>query len=77
MNELSHYDEAGKIKMVDVSGKETTARRAVATAKVLLNEATLKVLLDGANPKVCSSKFIFPAKLLSPASRRRAIFPLV
>ncbi len=37
--------------MVDVSGKATTARRAVATAKVLLNEATIKLLLEGENPK--------------------------
>ncbi len=37
--------------MVDVSGKETTARRAVASAKVLLNQATIKILLEGENPK--------------------------
>ena len=37
--------------MVDVSGKETTARRAVATAKVLLNKETIKILLEGENPK--------------------------
>jgi len=51
MNKLSHFDESGKIKMVDVSGKETTARRAVASAKVTLNEATIKILLEGENPK--------------------------
>jgi cyclic pyranopterin monophosphate synthase len=51
MNKLSHFDESGKIKMVDVSGKETTARRAVASAKVLLNEETIKILLEGENPK--------------------------
>ncbi len=51
MNELSHYDADGTIKMVDVSEKETTARRAVASAKVLLNEATIKLLREGENPK--------------------------
>ena len=51
MNKLSHFDESGKIKMVDVSGKETTARRAVASAKVLLNEETIQILLEGENPK--------------------------
>ena len=51
MNKLSHFDETGRIKMVDVSGKETTARRAVASAKVLLNEETIKILLEGENPK--------------------------
>ena len=51
MEKLSHFDEHGKIKMVDVSGKQTTARRAVASAKVLLNEKTLAVLKSDENPK--------------------------
>lgn len=37
--------------MVDVSGKETTARRAVASAKVLLNKETIRILREGENPK--------------------------
>ena len=37
--------------MVDVSGKDATARRAVASAKVLLNEATIKILQANENPK--------------------------
>jgi len=44
MSELSHFDEAGKIKMVDVSRKETTTRRAVASGKVLLSQQTLETL---------------------------------
>jgi molybdenum cofactor biosynthesis protein MoaC len=51
MKKLSHFDRQGKIKMVDVSGKETTARRAVASAKVFLNEETLEILMKQANPK--------------------------
>ena len=51
MNELSHFDDSGKIKMVDVSGKETTARRAVASAKVLLNKETIEILQTNENPK--------------------------
>lgn len=51
MKKLSHFDEQGKIKMVDVSEKQTTARRAVASAKVLLNAETLRVLQSNANPK--------------------------
>ena len=35
MNELSHFDDAGNVKMVDVSGKESTTRRAVASCRVL------------------------------------------
>jgi cyclic pyranopterin phosphate synthase len=48
---LSHFDEQGKIKMVDVSGKETTARRAVASGKVLLNDETIRILQSNENPK--------------------------
>ena len=48
---LSHYDEKGQISMVDVSGKSVTARRAVASGKVLLSEETLRQLESGANPK--------------------------
>lgn len=48
---LSHFDEQGKIKMVDVSAKETTSRIAVASAKVLLNSETLETLKNQTNPK--------------------------
>ena len=51
MKKLSHFDEQGKITMVDVSAKETTTRRAVASAKVLLNEETLRILRSNENPK--------------------------
>ncbi len=51
MNKLSHYDEQGKVKMVDVSGKDATARRAVASAKVLLNRETIEILKSNDNPK--------------------------
>jgi len=37
--------------MVDVSAKQSTARRAVASAKVLLSEETLAILQSNANPK--------------------------
>ncbi len=51
MTKLSHFDEQGKIKMVDVSDKTSSVRRAVASAKVLLNEETLAVLQTQTNPK--------------------------
>lgn len=37
--------------MVDVSGKATTARRAVASGKVLLNYETIRILQSNENPK--------------------------
>lgn len=51
MSELSHYDDAGKAKMVDISEKTATTRRAVASGKVLLNAETLSKLRDHTNPK--------------------------
>ena len=51
MKKLSHFDEQGKIKMVDVSEKAETVRRAVASGKVLLNEETIKILQSNKNPK--------------------------
>lgn len=51
MSELSHFDEKGDIRMVDVSGKVATTRRAVASARVLLSLDTLDILRVHDNPK--------------------------
>lgn len=51
MSELSHFDDTGKIKMVDVSEKAATARRAVASGRVLLSSATLETLKTQSTPK--------------------------
>jgi len=51
MSKLSHYDETGKINMVDVSGKDITTRRAIASGKVLLSAETLSILKSQTNPK--------------------------
>jgi cyclic pyranopterin phosphate synthase len=46
---LSHFDEAGQAKMVDVSAKQATRRTATATAFVELSAAVIAALPD--NPK--------------------------
>jgi cyclic pyranopterin phosphate synthase len=46
---LSHYDEAGRARMVDVSAKAETRREAVAEAFVELSDAVLAALPE--NPK--------------------------
>jgi cyclic pyranopterin phosphate synthase len=51
MSKLSHYDETGKVNMVDVSGKDITTRRAIASGKVLLSAETLSILKSQTNPK--------------------------
>ena len=51
MNDLSHFDSSGKIRMVDVSAKPETARSATASGKVLLSPETIEKLRSGTNPK--------------------------
>ena len=51
MSELSHFDNAGNVKMVDVSQKPETLRIAVASGKVLLSSETITILQSQTNPK--------------------------
>jgi cyclic pyranopterin phosphate synthase len=51
MNKLSHLDEQGQAKMVDVSGKNETLRRAVATGRVLMRPETAALIAHGGMPK--------------------------
>jgi cyclic pyranopterin phosphate synthase len=48
---LTHIDAAGQARMVDVSGKEITARSATATGRVLLSAAAVSALRDRTVPK--------------------------
>lgn len=51
MSKLTHLDEHGKAKMVDVSGKDTTARTAMAEAIVRMKPETLALVIEGTAPK--------------------------
>ena len=46
MNELSHVDESGDVRMVDVGGKLLSRRRAVARAEVRMAPETARRLRD-------------------------------
>src|SRR6266545_5409575 len=48
---LTHVDRAGRPRMVDVSDKPATARRAVAEALVTMGQETLSLIIDGGGPK--------------------------
>ena len=48
---LTHLDSAGHARMVDVSGKDVTARSATATGKVLLSAEAVAALRSGTMPK--------------------------
>ena len=46
MSELSHVDEAGGVRMVDVGGKDISRRRAVARAEVRMASTTARILRE-------------------------------
>ncbi|HLQ53581.1 MAG TPA: cyclic pyranopterin monophosphate synthase MoaC [Streptosporangiaceae bacterium] len=48
---LTHLDAAGQARMVDVSGKDVTARSARASGRVLLSAAAVAALREGRMPK--------------------------
>jgi len=48
---LTHFDERGEARMVDVAEKNETHRVAVATGRILMLPATLKHILAGNNKK--------------------------
>src|ERR1700741_2866809 len=50
-DELSHLDEQGRARMVEVSAKPVTERRAVARGVVVMQPETLALLCAGAAPK--------------------------
>ena len=51
MSKLTHIDESGRARMVDVSDKAATAREAVAEGLVRMSPATLKLALSGEGEK--------------------------
>jgi len=51
MNQLSHIDNEGRVKMVDTSDKPTTTRHAVASARVLMSADTLTAVKEHRTPK--------------------------
>ena len=51
MSKFSHYDESGRVKMVDVSEKVTTAREATASGRVIVSKETIEAIQKGVNPK--------------------------
>ncbi|MDB5460190.1 MAG: molybdenum cofactor biosynthesis protein [Caulobacteraceae bacterium] len=50
-NRLTHLDADGRARMVDVSGKESTAREAVASGRILMHPQTLALAVSGQGKK--------------------------
>ena len=51
MSDLTHLDEQGNARMVDVGAKAVTERRAIARAVVRMSPATAEAVLAGDAPK--------------------------
>ena len=51
MGKLSHLDESGRARMVDVTGKDDTLREAVAKGSVRMKPETLALIQSGGVPK--------------------------
>jgi cyclic pyranopterin phosphate synthase len=51
MEQLSHVDSEGRLRMVDTGEKQTTARRAVASAHVVMTAQTIEALRQHRTPK--------------------------
>ena len=51
MSKLTHLDERGQARMVDVGGKAETARSAVATGRIRMSAEALAAVREGSGPK--------------------------
>jgi cyclic pyranopterin phosphate synthase len=51
MSKLTHLDEDGRAKMVDVGDKTPTKRAAIATGRISMRPETLNLVMSGTNKK--------------------------
>lgn len=51
MSKLTHLDDKGAARMVDVGGKAETRRSATAEGRIVMAPATLAAVRDGSGPK--------------------------
>lgn len=51
MSKLTHFNEQGRAKMVDVSNKDVTVRIAIAKSTIIVNEEIYHQIAEGTNKK--------------------------
>ena len=49
--DFTHLDEKGNARMVDISGKDSNARKALAKGEILVNDKVMKAILNDEVPK--------------------------
>lgn len=74
-NSLSHLDSTGAIRMVDVSGKRKSKRKAVAVGKILVSEEVIEAVRDD---KIAKGNVLNTAKLaaIQAAKKTHDLIPL-
>jgi cyclic pyranopterin phosphate synthase len=72
---LTHMDDAGRPRMVDVGGKPDTVRQAVARGKVIMQPATFQIIKEG---KAAKGDVLNVAQLagISAAKKTPDLIPL-
>ncbi|MEX2561066.1 MAG: cyclic pyranopterin monophosphate synthase MoaC, partial [Pirellulales bacterium] len=77
MSELSHFDEQGASRMVDVGAKQVTARMARASGRVRMEPATLELLRTG-GPALSKGNVLEVARLagIMAAKQTGSLIPL-
>lgn len=75
MGEFTHMDEKGRVRMVDVGGKEVTDRRAAAGASVTMNADTFEKV---ANNTVRKGNVLETARIagIMAAKQTHALIPM-
>jgi cyclic pyranopterin phosphate synthase len=75
MARLTHFDKAGRAKMVDVSKKKETLREAVVRGSVFMNRKTFKSIMSG---KIAKGDVLAVAKVagIMAAKKTSEIIPM-
>lgn len=75
MKKLSHIDKDGKASMVDVTGKTTTHREAIAKGSISMKKETLKLITDN---RISKGNVLETARLagIMAAKRTYSLIPL-
>jgi cyclic pyranopterin phosphate synthase len=71
MSPLSHLDERGRVRMVDVSAKPETAREAVARGRVTMAPATLRLVRAGSTHHLKKGDVLTTAHLAAVQAAKR------
>lgn len=51
MSKLTHFNQAGEAHMVDIADKASSARRAIASGRIVMQADTLELILSGGHKK--------------------------